>query len=157
MLIESDHAEDFRSNAFFIPFERGDEPLMNYLVSHCDLRKSIHAGRTTLDCVISRRHMETAKLLIYYGDTERNRDGFFPMMLAVHHDLSPLIDLLFQRLPLQEALDELALLACHYIITGDVQNRQKAFDLFVRGLTEGTYARLRQSMCRNYHNACGID
>ena len=29
------------------------------------------------------------------------------------------------------------LLASYYIIHGDTQNRQKAFDLFVRGLTEG--------------------
>ena len=110
---------------------------INYLVPKCDLRTSDNHEHTLLDRVISRVYIETAKLLIHYGDTQRNRDGFSPMMLAVHHLLTPLVDLLFQRLPLQEALDELMLLACYYIIRGDTRNRQKAFDLFVRGLTEG--------------------
>ena len=138
MLIERGHAWSFRASAFFVALDRGHEAIMNYLVTKCDLQESEKCGgRAALDSVINRGYIETAKLLIYHGDTHRNRDGFSPMMLAVHHDLTPLVDLLFQRLPFQEALDELILLACHYIIHGDAQNRQKAFDLFVRGLTEG--------------------
>ena len=138
MLFERDGRLSFRTRAFSIAFEHGHEQIMNYLVTKCNLKNYENHHRTALDCVISRGYIETAKLLIHYGDTHRrNRDGFSPMMLAAHHDLTPLVDLLFQRLPLQEALDELMLLACHYIIHGDTQNRQKAFDLFVRGLTEG--------------------
>ena len=138
ILVEHDRTWPFPTNAFFIAFEQGHEHIMNYLVAKCDLRESVNRdGLTALDRLISRGYLEIAKLLIHYGDTQRNGDGFSPMMLAVHHDLTPLVDLLFQRLPLQEALDELMLLACHYIIHGDAQNRQKAFDLFVRGLTEG--------------------
>lgn len=109
---------------------------MNYLVTQCDLRTSMHHGQTALDCLISRDYMKTAKLLICHVDVQRNNDGFSPIMLAVHHDLSSLIDVIFQRLPLQEAIDELVLLACHYIITDDVQSRQRAFDFSVRGLNE---------------------
>ena len=137
MLIECGHAWCFRINALFHALDQGHQTISNYLITKCDHRKSDSRGRTVLDSLISRGYIETAKLLIHYGDTQRNGDGFSPMMLAVHHHLTPLVDLLFQRLPFQEALDELMLLACHYIIHGDAQNRQKAFDLFVRGLTEG--------------------
>ena len=137
MLIECDCASSYRNHAFFLALYGGHEQIMNYLITKSDFRKAGRLGRTLLDSVISQGYIETAKLLIHYGDTQRNRDGFSPMVLAVHHNLTPLVDLLFQRLRSQEALDELMLLASHYIIDGDTQNRQKAFDLFVRGLTEG--------------------
>ena len=105
MLIERSGAWYFRESAFFIAFEQGHEEIMNYLITKCDLRKCVfREGRTALDCVISGGYIETAKLLIHYGETHRNGDGFSPMMLAVHHHLTPLIDLLFQRLPFEEAL-----------------------------------------------------
>ena len=136
MLIERGRASRFRETGFFIAFERGDEPLMNYLISRCDLRHSTHDGRTAFDCLINRGYIQLAQRLICYGDIQRNSDGFSPMMFAAHHDLNSLVDLLFERLPRREALDELTLLACHYTITGDEQKREKAFDLFVRSLNQ---------------------
>jgi ankyrin repeat protein len=53
MLIERGLPRRFRSDAFFIAFERGDEAMMNYLVTRCDLRKSEDHDRTALDCIIS--------------------------------------------------------------------------------------------------------
>ena len=139
ILIERRGTCYFRDHVFFRSFDQGHQQIMNYLITKCDLRKAVnYEGQTALDCVFSQEYIETAKLLIHYDDTHtRNRDGFSPMMLALHYDLTPLVHLLFQRLPLQQALDELMLLACHYIIYNDTQNRHKAFDLFFRALTEG--------------------
>ncbi|UJR19677.1 hypothetical protein I4U23_022811 [Adineta vaga] len=135
-LVERGHASAALCKAFFIAFEGGNEALMNYLAARCDVRQEDHLGRTALDCVINAGYMDTAKTLICHGEIGRNRDGFSALMLVAHHNLSLLVDLLFERLPLQEAVDELVLLACHYTITGDVQNRQKAFDFFVQGVNK---------------------
>lgn len=88
----------FASMLFLIGFERGGDPLMNYFVRHCDLRKSEHYDRSV---IISRGFMETVKLLISYRDTERNR-----VILYDDISCSSQFDLLFQRLVLQKAVDD---------------------------------------------------
>lgn len=66
MLIERGRACCFRSKGFFIAFDRGDESLMNYLISQCDLRREKHQDRTALDCLINRGYLEMTKRLICY-------------------------------------------------------------------------------------------
>ncbi|CAF3815067.1 unnamed protein product [Rotaria magnacalcarata] len=51
------------------------------------------------------------------------------MMLAVHHDLRPIVDLLFQMLPIDRAVDDLLRLTCRCTINLCIANREKALDL----------------------------
>ncbi|CAF2216196.1 unnamed protein product [Rotaria magnacalcarata] len=50
-------------------------------------------------------------------------------MLAVHHDLRPIVDLLFQMLPIDRAVDDLLRLTCRCTINLCIANREKALDL----------------------------
>ncbi|CAF0935501.1 unnamed protein product [Adineta ricciae] len=135
-LVERGHARALASRAFFIAFERGNETIMNCLAARCNVQQKDHLGRTTLDYAVRAGYMEVIKTLICHGEIGRNRVGFSPLMLMAHCNLTSFVDLLFERLPYQEAVDELVLLACHYTIAGDVPNYQKAFDYFTRGLNE---------------------
>ncbi|CAF4737596.1 unnamed protein product, partial [Rotaria magnacalcarata] len=47
-------------------------------------------------------------------------------MLAVHHDLRPIVDLLFQMLPIDRAVDDLLRLTCRCTINLCIANREKA-------------------------------
>ncbi|CAF4555827.1 unnamed protein product, partial [Rotaria magnacalcarata] len=47
-------------------------------------------------------------------------------MLAVHHDLRPIVDLLFQMLPIDRAVDDLLRLTCRCTIKLCIANREKA-------------------------------
>ncbi|CAF1586682.1 unnamed protein product [Adineta ricciae] len=135
-LVERGRAKTFQSQAFFIACQQGNEMIMNYLATRCNVQYRDRRGQTALDYAIRGGYTEVIRTLIYHEEIHRNKLGFSPLMLMAHHNLTEFVDLLFERLPLQEAQEELVLLACHYTIIGDEEKQQKAFYYFVQGLNE---------------------
>ncbi|CAF1215906.1 unnamed protein product [Adineta steineri] len=96
--------------------------------------------RTALDYAIHKRHIEIAKVLIYHqhGCFNMSPTGYTPLMLAAYCENTPIIDILWNVLPLQQVLDELSLLACKYIIGGNASKRDKAYCYFEMALSRRT-------------------
>jgi hypothetical protein len=88
--------------------------------------------RSALDYAIHKRHLEITKLLINHLDGHfiMSQTGFTPFMLAVRCNNKPIRDLLSNRLSQQQILDDLALLACNYIIYGIANKRDEAYSYF---------------------------
>ncbi|CAF4234298.1 unnamed protein product [Rotaria socialis] len=96
----------------------------------------IYDGHTALDFAILGRHIDVAKALLLHkhGHIKTNGDNFTPMMLAVHHDLRPIVDLLFQMLPIDRAVGDLLRVACRYTIDLSIANREKTLYFCQQGL-----------------------
>ncbi|CAF4311681.1 unnamed protein product, partial [Adineta steineri] len=96
--------------------------------------------RTALDYAIHKRHVEIAKVLInhQHGCFNMSPSGYTPLMLAAYCENTPIIDILWNVLPLQQVLDELSLLACKYIIGGNASKRDKAYCYFEMALSRRT-------------------
>ena len=63
-----------------------------------------------------------------------NPTGFTPLMLAVSRNNTTIVDLLLNILPRKQILDDLALLACYYIINSTVNKRDQAYSYFEAAL-----------------------
>lgn len=102
--------------------------------------------RTALDYAIYKKHLEIAELLINHLDGQfiMNQTGVTPLMLATRCNNRPIMNLLSNILPDQQIVEELALLACNYIIYSVANKRRQAY---------GYFEQLLSRTVPNYNNA----
>ena len=67
-----------------------------------------------------------------------NHAGFTPLMLAAYRNNTPVVDILLDILPRQQALDEMTLLACRYTINGVVNKHDQPYCYFEKALSMTT-------------------
>ena len=93
----------------------------------------------SVSLMIHKRHNDIVQVLIdhhRHGHFIMNsRTGFKPFMLAVHCNNTPMVEFLWQILPRQQSIDELALLACKYTIDSHEKKRDQAYTYFEMALT----------------------
>ncbi|CAF1350167.1 unnamed protein product [Rotaria sordida] len=108
----------------------------NLLKHGADPNTQDYSNRTAFDYAILKRDIEIAKVLLLHthGHITTTNDNFTPMMLAAHYNLRPIVDLLFELLPLDRAVDDLLRLACRYTIDRHMLDGDNAFYFFAQGL-----------------------
>lgn len=130
--------KNYNERALHVAVRRNHLGMVTLLLNHgADPNILDSKERTALDYAIHKRHLTIAKLLINHLDGHfiMSQTGFTPFMLATRCNNQPIRDLLSNRLSQQQILDELALLACNYIIYGITDKRNEAYSYFEQILT----------------------
>ncbi|CAF1131760.1 unnamed protein product [Adineta ricciae] len=94
--------------------------------------------RTALDYAIHKRYNHIAEILINHQHDRfpMARTGFTALMLADYCNNTPIKEMLIRILPEKQVVDELALVACHYIIDGNQKKRRTAYSYLERALSK---------------------
>ncbi|CAF1133640.1 unnamed protein product [Adineta ricciae] len=94
--------------------------------------------RTALDYAIHKRYNHIAEILINHQHDRfpMAQTGFTALMLADYCNNTPIKEMLIRRLPEKQVVDELALVACHYIIDGNRKKRPIAYSYLERALSK---------------------
>ncbi|CAF3446807.1 unnamed protein product [Rotaria sp. Silwood1] len=114
-------AKNYNETSLHAASRRNHLAIVNLLLKHgADPNILDYKKRTALEYAIHKRHIEIAKVLIYHqgGNFDKNQFGFTPLMAAANFNKTPIVKILLDILPRQQALEELTLLACKYTIDG---------------------------------------
>ncbi|CAF3855504.1 unnamed protein product [Rotaria sp. Silwood1] len=126
-------AKNYNETALHAASRRNHLAIVNLLLKHgADPTTLDYKNRTALEYAIHKRHIDIAKALIYRqgGNFDKNHLGFTPLMVAANFNKTAIVDILLDVLPRQQALEELALLACKYTIDGYASRRDQAYCYF---------------------------
>ncbi|CAF2885944.1 unnamed protein product [Rotaria sp. Silwood2] len=130
--------KNYNETALHAASRRNHLAIVNLLLKHgADSTTLDYKNRTALEYAIHKRHIEIAKALIHHqnGRFSKNHFGFTPLMVAANFNKIPIVDILLDILPRQQALEELALLACKYTIDGYASRRNQAYCYFEKLLS----------------------
>ncbi|CAF0877408.1 unnamed protein product [Rotaria sordida] len=130
-------AKNYNETALHAASRRNHLVIVNLLLKHgADPTILDYKERTALEYAIHKKHIEVAKALIYHQNEhfDKNHFGFTPLMVAAYFNKTPIVDIFFEILPRQQALEELALLACKYTIDGYASRRDQAYCYFEKFL-----------------------
>ncbi|CAF2885392.1 unnamed protein product [Rotaria sp. Silwood2] len=139
----------------------GDFHLYRTPLAYACQEGDLNLVRELVECAQMQDIFDIVELLLSYihGNIATNHDNFTPMMLAAHHDLRPIVDLLFQILPLDRAADDLLQLACRYTIDHNMQNHDMALYFFEQGLNGNStpYHLIREKVYEFCHECQTLD
>ncbi|CAF1032720.1 unnamed protein product [Adineta steineri] len=131
------YTKNYNERALHAASRRNHLGIVNALLKHgADPTILDDNKRTALEYAIHKRYNKIANILINHHGNRfvMNGTGFTPLMLAAYCNNTSIVNTFLNILPLQQILDELALLACRYTIDGNVKKRDQAYCYFENAL-----------------------